>query len=61
MFTVIVDLKCGIVIYSGQYWDINGFTRPGKRVHNELENHHPTAINGKTHVISMAILNGYVK
>ena len=35
-----------------------GFTRPGKRLHNELEHHH--AINGKIHDFDWAIFNSYV-
>jgi hypothetical protein len=33
-------------------------TRNGKRLHNELENHH--AIDGKIHYFDWAIFNSYV-
>ena len=36
----------------------NGVTRPGKRLHNELENHHPEWVNP---LFLWAIFNSYVK
>ena len=45
---------CWAVNYTEKYWDIPS----GKRLHNELENHH--AINGCLSTISMAIFNSFL-
>ena len=37
---------------------VDWFTRPGKRLHSELGNHH--AINGKINYFDLAIFNSYV-
>jgi hypothetical protein len=36
-------------------WFLGGITRPGKRLHHELENHH--AIHGQIHYFDSAIFN----
>ena len=40
-------------------WDLMGFTRPGKRLHSELER--STMFHGKIHDFDWAIFNSYVK